>query len=543
MVNTAAYLDLKSMPLMILGNDDEKFIWPTPYNEYLSISKKITENLVELIYKKIPKNELRLGAISVLSVINIDLLRIAKIALDGHYAKLTNTELNIDVMSSPVSFYIFENDVRKEGAPTKIDDFFPYTKKSLSLKKKFYDLARWSKSGLDLRLKKRKGRYDFQNESYLLTEFMLTMGSDWLNIRPELWRWEKVNKSSEDIELLIIVIIEDFLKVLMEYNITPRVINRAKTVARIFLSERLRKAWNNATYISELNLDGIAGDILIGGTPQEIGRLLNWKYQDMGRKVWRFAHGGDRAFFDDVHWGLSEFPYCEEYYVHGLGERDAVDSRLKRCGTYCLAESKPEIVALGSKKHQFIWEKSQIKISENKKNKSKNKKLVLVAGSFLGEKHMGTFDFKTPDPITADTQAWIVRTLTEMGYDISIKTHPGGVDHKLKVQSYWGVPSIEGYYNNDYLKADVFIFDFAGSAFFDALASEKGIVLLDLKNRPFAKETFNDLKQRCEIVSASMDQLNRIRFNREELKEAVENSIRYNGCPEWFAQKYFWGDL
>ena len=541
MLNTAIYLDLKSMPLSILGQDDESFIWPTPYHSYLSISKKITNNIVNLIYKNIPDNELRLGAISVLSVINIDLLRISKILIDKHYADLNNIKINMNLSSSPVSYHIYDDDIKQQDLPLKIQEYYPNNKKISSLKSRVLDLARWSKSGLDLRIKNCKGRIDFQNECTLLNEYMCTIDSEWVNMRPELWSWKSIKNSTDEVAILIDLIIDDFLKVITDLNIKQNILNKAEKIARIFLKERLTAAFNNANYINQLDLDKIAGDVLIGGTPQEIGRLLNWKYLEMGRNVLRFAHGGDRAFYDDIHWGLSEFPYCEKYYVHGRGEKDAVDSRLERNGLYYLNESRPEIVSLGSKKHQLIWKKSQ-KTKKSKKISAGNKiKVIMVAGSFLGERYMGTLDFKTPDPITADTQAWVVRTLEKLGYDVAIKIHPGGIDHSLRIQKNWGITILDGNFDNC-LDTDVFIFDFAGTAFFDALATDKGIVLLDLNNRPFAKESFNDLNQRCKIVQAKTDQFNRIRFDPEYLKDAVESSINIEGCPEWFAKKYFWND-
>ncbi len=536
------HLSLNTLPYDSLGNNDEEFLWPTPYLTYLDLSTTITKILVNIIYRGNLSGNMKLGAVSILSVINIDLIRIAKAAVDGHYALMNNQLINIDPHDYPVSFCLLNEEENVLSGLKSISEFFPGTIKSIPLKQKIINVARRCKSELDINIKNKLKRYDLQNECPLLRQHMLNIESEPVNIRPELWSWTLNNKSNEEVYELVSVIINEFEKILMKLNIAHQYIIKAKIIAGIFLIERLNQALDKACFIEKLKYAKVAGEVLIGGTPQQNGRLLNWKYQVMGRKVWRFSHGGDRAFYDDAHWGLSELPYCGVYHVHGKGEADALKSRLDRRATYYLPEFKPDIISIGSIKHQLIWKSSHI--DKNKKNRPCNKKnVILVAGSFLGEKDMGPLEFKTPDPLIVDTQAWVVNTLKKMKYDVSVKVHPGGFYHHLKIQEHWNIPILSGRFDNEDIDANVYIFDFAGTAFFNALASERGIVLLDLKNRPFSEETLEGLKKRCEIISAKPDQFNRIRFDENELKDAVEKAMESEGCPEWFAKKYFWGDV
>ena len=77
------------------------------------------------------------------------------------------------------------------------------------------------------------------------------------------------------------------------------------------------------------------------------------------------------------------------------------------------------------------------------------------------------------------------------------------------------------------------------SAFFDALASNKGVVLVNPGMRPFDANTESDLRARCEIVDAYPDERNRYRPDPEELADAVRRAADVRECPEWFAQRYF----
>lgn len=521
-----------------LGVNDGGFVWPTPYQEYLKLSAEITNSLVSIIYHSNLSCNLQLGSTSILSVLNMDLIRIGKAAIDFHHASQNNMELVFNAEDYPVSSFIINNYTDNQNDIKSISCFYPQSEKSLSIKRKIIDLARKSKSELDLVFKMRRGRFDLQNECLLLRQHMLDINKNPTNIRPDLWSWKSKNTNHKELNEIVSLIIEEFKKILIKYIESIKIIKKCGYVAQIFVSERLKQGFDKACYIEKLKLKRVAGEVLIGGTPQQIGRLLNWKYQMMDRKVWRFAHGGDRAFYDDIHWGLSELPYCGVYHVHSKGESEALKSRLDRCATYYLPEFKPDVVSIGSLKHQLIWEKTNLNTIKNKNLNNENG-IVFIAGSFLGEQNMGPLEFKTPDPLIADTQAWVVNTLKNMDYDISIKVHPGGFYHSLNIQKHWNVPVLMGRFNNEYSKTSVYIFDFAGTAFFDALASDKGIVLLDLKNRPFSKDTLEDLKNRCQIVSARIDEYNRIRFDPDELKNAVDKSMENRECPEWFANKYF----
>ena len=89
--------------------------------------------------------------------------------------------------------------------------------------------------------------------------------------------------------------------------------------------------------------------------PKRIGRMLGQLYQAEGRAVYRFAHRGERAFFDDDHWGLSELSFCDLYVTHSKGEAASLQRRLDDGRLIHLGQSKPRFAGLGSKAHQALF--------------------------------------------------------------------------------------------------------------------------------------------------------------------------------------------
>ena len=75
--------------------------------------------------------------------------------------------------------------------------------------------------------------------------------------------------------------------------------------------------------------------------------------------------------------------------------------------------------------------------------------------------------------------------------------------------------------------------------FFDSLTSNKGIVLLNTKVRPFFLEAFKDLEKRCNIVDSFFDKKNRIRFVRNDLKSAINDALKFVKVDNSFSKKYF----
>ena len=85
------------------------------------------------------------------------------------------------------------------------------------------------------------------------------------------------------------------------------------------------------------------------------------------------------------------------------------------------------------------------------------------------------------------------------------------------------------------------VLNFAGAAFFDALASNRGIVLLDMGVRPRDPHSFDDLQLRCEVVKCRLTESNLFLFDTNMLVQAVECASIDETWPEAFFQTYCYG--
>ena len=61
----------------------------------------------------------------------------------------------------------------------------------------------------------------------------------------------------------------------------------------------MRKASHDYELLPGIFDEKYMQSVFVSGTPKYLGRLVSSYYQKMSKSVWRFAHGGDRAFFND----------------------------------------------------------------------------------------------------------------------------------------------------------------------------------------------------------------------------------------------------
>lgn len=526
-------LSLSSMSLESLGSDSPTIIFPVPIDTYLDIERAISTMMLSLLRDLAPGSYANTAFNAIFTELHHDLYLILKVIVDVHYSRTCDMRVIADENSHPISALLLDQVDMGEGWMECMRSTIIDARVDAPASNTLKNSARRWKSFIEMRISPRSGRMDIHNQSPILDEYIAKANPPSVLIRADAWKWPTVATGVSELDDLVSAVVEGFQVLASNYDVDKTMLLRARTLSRFFADERLQAAFAGTSFIETLGLDRIAGDALAGGTPKLEGRLLNFLYRSMGRKVWRFAHGGDRAFFNDRLWPVKEFIYADKYFVHGVGEAEAFRKRMDNSDGTISQDMKPEFVALGSAKHQRIWERTHPKVDR------KGLKAVFVGGSFLAEKSMALPETKLPDPQLADLQMWVVRTLSEAGIDIEVKAHAGGLARLGKVGIPFGVDVRTGRFDPVSDDADVYVFDYAGSAFFDAIASSKGVVVLDMGNRPIADETREDLEARCEIVAGYYDDYGRPRFNVDELVSAVNRAAEGEGCPEWFARKYF----
>jgi len=498
------------------------------YDDYLKMSDSIKVNILEIIKRLDYSEKYRVVISSIAHHLILDLYKICKSALDFEITK----KFDLTIKDDSKNFSIF-NYISDENNEIKPEVFFNYGDNNYFSKKQkikalsFGNYLRFLET--KIRLNCKKNLYNFHNQSGLLSNYLHLNEISPIFLRPDKWplfKWKDFMFS--DLILDIKVILN---KILILLDVRSQIRGKAEEVINFLILPKLNYAKNFYEICQTINIEKCGGENLIGGSPQILGKILNHFYQRCGKKVMRFAHGGDRVFFSDYYWGISELTSCDEYFVHSSGEKKSLEFKLKKKLVFKNDESSISIKTIGSKKHQDIY-------SYFLTNSNKKKSIVFVPGAYLGEKIMALPEFKVPDILVADYQMYLVRILKDLGYHISIKIHPGGLN-KLDFFKKLGCNLVLEPFNIFNSSSSVLIFDFAGSAFFDSLASNKGIIFLNTKVRPKFNETFADLKKRCCVVDSFIDERKRIRFHKKDLSLAIQRALDFRRCSHNFAQKYF----
>ena len=126
--------------------------------------------------------------------------------------------------------------------------------------------------------------------------------------------------------------------------------------------------------------------------------------------------------------------------------------------------------------------------------------------------------------------------LRAQGWYIILKPHPKGLHLESDYLSGFVDEIVKKPFVPDSFKAERFLFDFAGTAFFDTLATRQRITLLNLGGRPFDLKELNQLKKRCSVLSLGFDSLGRINMNGAEILASINNAPKNIGTS--FIERY-----
>jgi hypothetical protein len=314
----------------------------------------------------------------------------------------------------------------------------------------------------------------------------------------------------------------------------PRQLADLRRLAGAVIGFHLNKAWGDFKRIEAMGLGRRMGAVLAGGTPKHIGRLIAWHYREKGREVYRFAHGGERAFYNDYAWALAELPFCDRYFGHSRAEAENLMAR--RAAGRMAPAGPPELVfdSRGSARHQRLRARAPAR-----SGKARTGAIMYVAGGYLGEAAGDFPSRKPPDPLYLDWQISLLRALRDLGYRVITKVHPKGVLREAALLTPFSDGIEGGSFDPSRYAVDAYLFDFAGAAFFDALASNTGVVLIDTGVRPFDSRASADLSERCALVRCQRDERDRFRVDRLALAAAVERAHEIGAGPEAFFRRYF----
>lgn len=505
-------------------------VWPTAYDAYHNLSRALINALVETTRALDPGDDAAAVTRAKTYDIITDLAFIARLAFDIANARRAGRTLNFDPQASPMLAFLEVGGDPSRSPVLRIwhhpVDLRPHTRLRKSLRRaRSHQRARLAGAN----------RIDVHNRNNLVNTLL---GAD---SRPAVdWPvtnldWDHGQAVPPSLTESVAELARSYKRVIARFIEDTALRETLTALGENLIKRHLAKSWADFEIFDRHIRARPLGEMLVSGTPKHLGRLAGWLYRREGRPVLRCAHGGERAFFADYEWGLAEFPDCDTYYAHSAGERDALATRLATGGT-ALVESTQNVAfrTLGSPHHQKLLEKSRAG-----RRRAQTGTVVYVAGGYLGEQFGDFPSRKPPDILYLDWQIDFVRALKELGYRVAVKLHPAGIAQEARYLSHYADAVLEGRFDPITTSADAFVFDFAGTAFFDTLATDAPMLFADLGIRPFDETNHSDLAARCPMVPTSQDDRGRFRIDRGRLENSLAEAISADTCPPGFHDRYF----
>ena len=277
---------------------------------------------------------------------------------------------------------------------------------------------------------------------------------------------------------------------------------------------------------------------LVSGAPKYIGRLLGKIYQDAGRRVIRYEHGGERPFFNDIGWPASELIFADEYQCFGWAGANAFHQNFSQHERIVFNEFQPKFRAQGSRRHQEIFE-----MSEGHHADIQCGTVLYVPGLYLGEQYRSvSIRMKPNDIVYLNWQIWLLEELRAIGYKVIIKKHPGGLSDVGSLLFKYADIFWEERYDPIASSNYIHLFDYPGTALIDALATSAPVVFLNMGFRRENPWCFQDLINRVGMAFVAQTNKNLFRLEREKLKQAIHEALEKSQNAPWFASRYFLPD-
>ncbi len=509
------YSSLESIPLNLLGKNHKLS------NISLNQSKRIFDEIEKEVFENFINNKsdkvLQEKFLPIIKDIIFEVYKVIRSLIEIKLCKQKNIKIFFDRINSPI-FSKLLND----SSPKRINFENNY---SPSIKQKIKLFLKNIEKKINI-----EKPYDLHNQSLLLNEFVKAKDIKYNYLWPEIFIAPFKNKNliieflNENISLIL-------KSLFIKFDINDKYFLRSLLILINHVSKQFQIVNNLFYSFSNTNFLRVISDKLLGGTPQILGRVLNLIYISNQKKVIRFAHGGERVFFDDKLWVITELINSSEYYTHGIPEKISVEKKIKKLPVELRKLMPSKIKTLGSRKHQMIYETSK---GLNLKVK---KKVIFFPGCFLGERLLHNPFFKPSDIFLADYITAFINQINALDYDIFIKVHPGGIQQDTFFNSL-GAKIIKDSFNLKHYNNSILAFDFAGTAFIDSLSSNFPIILINNYVRPFSSLYLNDLKKRCEILEPYFSNDN-LRFKNEEIKFSLKKAVEKSESFQTFSDKFF----
>ncbi len=242
-------------------------------------------------------------------------------------------------------------------------------------------------------------------------------------------------------------------------------------------------------------------------------RLISLEVLRRGGESLKFDHAGQGGLLSVTGpIALSEMAVSSQYTV----ATEATAQLLKKSGALEQVSNYRRVRVEGMQGEPHL---RHLTLERSETNR-KRRKVLYGPTIMVGDRQISPV--LPPDPIHLDHQFRMVEALTKMPVDLFLRPHPEGLlrgrKHPLSVLC---EPQNENY--EALLRhADVCVFEYLrSSTFYQALVSDRPIVIMDLQTPIFQDEVMDMLRRRCRFVSVRYDDRNRTSFDEEEFREAI----------------------
>ena len=136
------------------------------------------------------------------------------------------------------------------------------------------------------------------------------------------------------------------------------------------------------------------------------------------------------------------------------------------------------------------------------------------------------FMVQLPDMVAVDWEARLFAHLDQWGYEGLHKPHPGSVGLPTGLAERFGGRTLTQPFEEVMDQADVFVLSNSQSTTLaPVLASNKGVVFVDVGRVKFWPEAYEMFTRRCAVVKGWLDDENRIQVHWDQLHTAIEESV------------------
>ena len=292
------------MAALAAGGSDslDSFGWCSAAEDYRLVSYDLVRELCDFVSGLDQETDIAIALNAKLADIMIDLTRLSRLVVDVANLRRQGITPNFDAADNPIFAWLYADGPGDGAIAHTYNSLGRRRRKSPSTQRlTARTLRRWVQT---IAIGPSR-RVDAMSYNALLSQFSARDGRLLSNILLPSASWCRSNEvlpSAVDTARAIADGYEALLK--REIDAAPALIDSAVRGAYATLRYHLGGALIDLAYLRR-NGPRRIGHLLVSGTPKYVGRMLSRYYQERGSHVFRFAHGGERVFFEDYHWGIT----------------------------------------------------------------------------------------------------------------------------------------------------------------------------------------------------------------------------------------------